>query len=150
LITLGYLEALPRRGCFVAAREGRGAPPVEKPTEVYWQARMKKHPSKLNHIRKPQNWHDYPCPFIYGQMDRQIFPLNAWRGPSRDTLRRAALDWWSADGAVDIDDFIVSKIGAPWGRGAPRKLSCADALFGGRGAYCGPALVTSDQARIRA
>jgi len=33
----------------------------------------------------------------------QIFPLNAWHASSRDTLRRAALDWWSVDRAVDID-----------------------------------------------
>ncbi|WP_386074852.1 aminotransferase-like domain-containing protein [Tropicimonas aquimaris] len=110
LIARGYLESLPRRGCFVAARGRSAERPAGLKTVVDWDARMAVHPSRLNHIRKPQNWHDYPYPFIFGQVDRQLFPLNAWRESSRDTLGRAALDWWSADRAVDDDPMLIEQI----------------------------------------
>lgn len=110
LIARGYLESRPRRGCFVAVR-GPGADQRSSTSSVVdWQARMVRHPSRLPHIRKPQNWHDYRYPFVFGQVDRQIFPLTAWREASRDMLGRTALDWWSADRAVDDDPMLVEQI----------------------------------------
>ncbi|OOY18751.1 GntR family transcriptional regulator [Thioclava sp. DLFJ5-1] len=110
LVARGYLEAQPRRGLFVATRgQGKGQS-VAGASVVDWQARIGVTPSKLNHIRKPLNWQDYPYPFIFGQVDPRLFPLNAWRNSSRDTLGRASLDWWAADRAVDDDPMLIEQI----------------------------------------
>uniref|UniRef100_UPI0023A8B489 class I tRNA ligase family protein n=1 Tax=Thioclava electrotropha TaxID=1549850 RepID=UPI0023A8B489 len=110
LVARSYLEAQPRRGLFVATRgQGKGQS-VAGASVVDWQARIGVTPSKLNHIRKPLNWQDYPYPFIFGQVDPRLFPLNAWRNSSRDTLGRASLDWWAADRAVDDDPMLIEQI----------------------------------------
>lgn len=110
LIARGYLEAQPRRGCFVAAR-GRGVVrPMVSSSAVRWENRIITHPSHLNHIRKPMNWQDYPFPFIFGQVDPRLFPLNAWRACSRDALGRASADWWAADRAVEDDPMLIEQI----------------------------------------
>ncbi|MBZ4021736.1 GntR family transcriptional regulator [Rhodobacter sp. TJ_12] len=110
LVARGYLEAQPRRGCFVAARGQGGARPVQNASVVDWQARVAAHPSRLNHIRKPMNWQDYSHPFIFGQVDPGLFPLNAWRACSRDALGRASANWWAADRAVEDDPMLIEQI----------------------------------------
>lgn len=110
LIARGYLESQARKGCFVSAH-GRGNDAVDKPkSNLDWNARIRVNPSRFNHIRKPLNWKDYPYPFIYGQVDPRLFPVNAWRAASRDTLGRASIDWWAADRAVDDDPMLVEQI----------------------------------------
>lgn len=110
LISRGYLESQPRRGCFVSA-PGHGIDERKNTaSNLDWNARIRVHPSRLNHIRKPLNWKDYPHPFIYGQVDPRLFPVNAWRAASRDTLGRASIDWWAADRAVDDDPMLIEQI----------------------------------------
>lgn len=110
LVARGYLEAQPRRGLYVATRARRMAPPMPVASSVDWQGRISAHPSRLNHIRKPMNWQDYPYPFIFGQVDPRLFPLHAWRACSRDALGRASADWWAADRAVDDDPMLIEQI----------------------------------------
>ncbi|MBU2865479.1 PLP-dependent aminotransferase family protein [Pacificibacter marinus] len=110
LIARGYLESQARRGCFVSARGAEQDENTAKPSTLDWNARMRVHPSRFNHIRKPLNWKDYSYPFIYGQVDPRLFPVNAWRAASRDTLGRASIDWWAADRAVDDDPMLIEQI----------------------------------------
>lgn len=110
LVARGYLEAQPRRGCFVATRGAGLVRPAANLSVVDWGTRIGAHPSRLNHIRKPMNWKDYPYPFIFGQVDPRLFPLAAWRACSRDALGRASADWWAADRAVDDDPMLIEQI----------------------------------------
>lgn len=110
LISRGYLESQPRRGCFVSARGANKDEIKSATSSLDWNARIRIHPSRLNHIRKPLNWKDYPHPFIYGQVDPRLFPVNAWRAASRDSLGRASIDWWAADRAVDDDPMLIEQI----------------------------------------
>lgn len=110
LIAQGYLEAFARRGCFVSAQAHEVKEPIATTSDVDWSGRMVSQPSKLDHIRKPTNFQDYHYPFICGQVDQRIFPLNAWRKSSRDTLGRSSLDWWSADRAMEDDPMLIEQI----------------------------------------
>ncbi|MGZ9811884.1 MocR-like pyridoxine biosynthesis transcription factor PdxR [Pseudoroseicyclus sp. H15] len=113
LVARGYLTAEPRKGVFVAEVQGEGtaapaAPPSgERPD---WNDKLRQRPAQLRHIVKPSNWQDFEFPFIYGQVDPKLFPYNIWRACSRDALGRGAIDWWSADRAVEDDPMLVEEI----------------------------------------
>ncbi|NDV00044.1 PLP-dependent aminotransferase family protein [Pseudoroseicyclus tamaricis] len=112
LVARGYLEPVPRKGYFVAEVREAGArtaavAPGQRPN---WNAKLRQRPARLRHIVKPSNWQDYAYPFIYGQVDPKLFPYNIWRACSRDALGRGAIDWWSADRAVDDDPMLVEEI----------------------------------------
>ena len=51
---------------------------------------------------QPQNWTQYQFPFVYNQIDTELFPIEAWRECSRLALGRKALPIWTSE-AVDVD-----------------------------------------------
>jgi len=113
LVARGYLEAVPRRGYFVgreldAARDAEL--PASAPGALDWAARIRQRPSALRHVDKPSNWQDYEYPFVCGQVDPRLFPIDTWRACSRDALGRSAIDWWTADRAVEDDPLLVEQI----------------------------------------
>ncbi|WP_339108283.1 PLP-dependent aminotransferase family protein [Thioclava sp. GXIMD4216] len=109
LVARGYLEAQPKRGVFVAVR-AQPMPETAAQGAIHWASRLRARPSAFEQIRKMTNWADYPYPFIYGQVDPTLFPIQAWRVCSRDMMGRSALDWWSADRAVDDDPMLIEQI----------------------------------------
>jgi GntR family transcriptional regulator/MocR family aminotransferase len=44
-----------------------------------WDARLQSRPSRNRHVTKPPDWFNYPFPFVYGQPDQRLFPLEGWR-----------------------------------------------------------------------
>lgn len=115
LVARGYLESVPRRGFFVARdvdpEPANIALPAEPRTATPdWDRLLKQRPSRHRHILKPTNWQDYDFPFVYGQVDPGLFPLNTWRTCSRDALGRSAIDWWTADRASEDDPLLVEQI----------------------------------------
>ncbi|GGE50287.1 GntR family transcriptional regulator [Primorskyibacter flagellatus] len=115
LVSLGYLDARERLGFFVA----RPAPPADRhvPSGVHgptrqpaWDRHLKTVPSQMRHITKPHDWQSYRYPFIYGQVDRALFPVDRWRACSRDALGRSAIDFWAPDRAVEDDPMLVDQL----------------------------------------
>ena len=51
---------------------------------------------------QPKNWTEFRFPFVYNQIDTELFPIEAWRECSRLALGRKALPIWTSE-AVDID-----------------------------------------------
>ena len=51
---------------------------------------------------QPKNWTSFKYPFVYNQIDTELFPIEAWRECSRLALGRNALPIWTSE-AVDID-----------------------------------------------
>lgn len=51
---------------------------------------------------QPKNWTDYPYPFVYNQIDSELFPIEAWRECSRLALSRKSLPMWTSE-AVEVD-----------------------------------------------
>lgn len=108
----GFLVAVQRQGHFVASDVQTSREEVSPPalSGVDWSTRLATQASAGRHISKPADWRRYRFPFLYGQVDPNFFPLPAWRRMSRDALGRSAVDWWSADNAVNDDPLLVEQI----------------------------------------
>jgi len=111
LVEDGFLYSKERSGYFVAKDfqppilRDTTQPPKEK-EGLDWQCRLIIHPNQQRNITKPHNWRDYPYPFIYGQLDHELFPLNEWRQCCRDANSKQAIQEWVTD-SVDGDDEIL-------------------------------------------
>jgi len=112
LVDQGYLVARERSGFFVnrAILDGRvqttPRPPALPRTSLDWQRRLRLHPSRQRNIVKPADWQRFPYPFVYGQLDPALFPINDWRECARQALSVDAIRDWSAD-HIDADDPLL-------------------------------------------
>lgn len=117
LTTRGVLKSVERRGFFVNPDQSQwvvddrpdAEPPAPAPA-VDWASRVAVRPKEWRHITKPADWKNLPYPFLYGQVDPVIFPLQAWRQASRETMARASVNLWAPDNAVDDDPVLVEQI----------------------------------------
>jgi len=57
-------------------------------------------------IDRPLDWQRYDYPFIYGQVDNGLFPVNDWREAVRLSLRVDAINRWTQD-RIDHDDSLL-------------------------------------------
>ena len=118
LVEQGFLISRQRSGYYVnddilanTLRLGDEVPFVKfEGARVQWQGRLARRPSVQRNIDKPKNWHDYPYPFIYGQLDQTLFPLAAWRECSRQALAKLAVNEWSADQVIADDPMLIEQI----------------------------------------
>lgn len=115
----GYLISRERSGFYVSpdVREnlfpaGEGNSDDEEPatSTVDWASKLHLQPSKQINIVKPTNWHDYPYPFIYGQVDPKLFPISSWRDCIRQSLSLKWLDAWTDDRYNEDDPMLVEQI----------------------------------------
>lgn len=61
-------------------------------------------------ITRPLDWRQYEFPFIYGQTDASLFPVNDWREACRLSLRVDAISRWTQDRVDHDDDLLVEQI----------------------------------------
>ena len=61
-------------------------------------------------INWPLDWRKYEFPFIYGQADSSLFPVNDWREACRLSLRVDAISRWAQDRVDHDDDLLVEQI----------------------------------------
>ncbi len=106
LVAEEVLEARERSGYFV--RPGGWQPATARPASapratLDWAARLTALPSRQRNIKKPVDWINKPYPFLYGQSDPTLFPINEWRECARQALSILEVRGWTAD-LVDGDD----------------------------------------------
>ncbi|MCA7082985.1 PLP-dependent aminotransferase family protein [Cupriavidus sp. DB3] len=122
LVDEHFLETRPRRGYFVVEQ----LPSVARPPSVGnagtagtpastdggsespgpdWSERLPDI-SGLRAIVKPNDWQNYPYPFIYGQFDPALFPTADWRECSRMALAVLEIRGWASD-LIDRDDPLL-------------------------------------------
>ncbi len=118
LLDDGYLVARERSGYFVSEKAlTEATPPLRKhiaksasePT-TDWQKRFKLRPASNEFPSKPQDWQKYPYPFIYGQVDHNLFPLAEWRECTRQALGKKWLGTWTNDAWSVDDPLLVEQI----------------------------------------
>lgn len=109
----GYLISKERSGIFVNPHvERQIRPPEVNAAEgtssgtSHWQTRFTCTPSAQMNIEKPADWRSYAFPFIYGQLDLDIFPTNQWRECCRDAMSVSSISEWASD-RVDADDSLL-------------------------------------------
>lgn len=111
LVDAGFLVARERSGYFVAsdvarcwARKPRPAAPQDGGPR--WRPRFAVRPSAQRSIVKAPDWQRFPYPFVYGQIDPDLFPAADWRECSRRSLGAAEVKGWTRD-LVDGDDPML-------------------------------------------
>lgn len=118
LIDEGFLQARPRSGVFVAAgarperavvaeaHAGTGAPG----RAPQWETRVLRSLAKRPTLAKPEQWREYPYPFVYGTYDPQLFPTEDFRECCAKTLARSQLPHWTPDLETDDVADLVEQI----------------------------------------
>lgn len=119
LVDEGFLDARERSGYYVAdgVLEGH-APRVAAPDEAtgptadseYWHQRLRARPSELASPARPADWQRYPYPFVYGQIDPSLFPINDWRECARRALGVDAIRQWANDGIDTDDEMLIEQL----------------------------------------
>jgi GntR family transcriptional regulator / MocR family aminotransferase len=118
LLDDGYLVARERSGYFVSEKAlSESAPPPRKlqpkpnaQPAINWQNRLKFRPAANEFPSKPSDWQKYPYPFIYGQVDHNLFPLAEWRECTRQALGKKWLGTWTNDAWSVDDPLLVEQI----------------------------------------
>lgn len=104
LTETGYLESRARSGVYVAGRTLPVASPSSSEKEgLAWPHPPALRPSLYRYIEKPSNWSSYPFPFLYGQVDPELFPTAEWRESVRAASSVNEIRRWSSD-RIDEDD----------------------------------------------
>ena len=112
LIDEGYLVARERSGYYIdkTMLEGRvRVDPVHLDGEHQppdWNRHIKFHPSQQRNIVKPLDWKQYPYPFLFGQLDPDLFPVADWRECCRQALSVSDIRDVTPD-RIDIDDPLL-------------------------------------------
>ena len=113
LIDETFLESRPRSGVFVA-HHARPAAAMQPPPDSLtlrhraatrapdWKLRLRRPLEGTPTLRKPEQWRQYPYPFVYGNFDPGLFPMEDFRECCTRTLARAQLQHWTPD--FDTDD----------------------------------------------
>lgn len=110
LVSQGYLETLPRSGIVVATtvphRRLRAPIIKSRGKQPDWTHWLSDHRPPRRLIRKPANWREYRYPFIYGQMDADLFDHNAWRDCARRVHGTREFSALAAD-QYGVDDPLL-------------------------------------------
>ena len=106
LIDEGYLVSQERSGVYVAATSAPILPDQATAgtgAGLDWSSRLAVRPSELPQISKPRDWQAYPYPFLFGQFDPNLFPVQSWRESVAAASSASNVNEWAAD-LIDEDD----------------------------------------------
>jgi GntR family transcriptional regulator/MocR family aminotransferase len=117
LLDDGYLMARERSGYYVSEKAIETAAPPKLAVKqaaaaasVDWSRRLTMRPAAQANVSKPLDWQSYPYPFIYGQVDHNLFPLAEWRDCARQALGKKWLGSWTNDTWAHDDPLLVEQI----------------------------------------
>ena len=116
LVAEGFLAARERSGYFVDANavDGMGpgptVPSAPQAEGIDWRARIMQPQVAQRFVPRPANWQSYPFPFVYGQVDPQVFPIAEWRDCVRQAMGRRWLDAWTVDQYAEDDPLLTEEI----------------------------------------
>ncbi|MCW9054193.1 MAG: PLP-dependent aminotransferase family protein [Motiliproteus sp.] len=118
----GYLVSRERSGYFVdpsilknrmdkeesAATEEEEAAATDN--KVNWGNKLKIQIGNQPNPTNAHSWHRYPYPFVYGQLDSKLFPIESWRKCWRDAASVQAIRDWSSDRYDSDDPMLIEQI----------------------------------------
>ena len=119
LVDEAFLQARPRSGIFVAqgarpasvqhvaASAPRRAADGQAPD---WAGRTRRSLARQPTLSKPEQWRQYPYPFVYGHYDPELFPTEDFRECCSRTLARAQLQHWTPDFETDDVPDLIEQI----------------------------------------
>jgi GntR family transcriptional regulator/MocR family aminotransferase len=113
LVDLEYIVSRDRSGYFVAPQmialekaqeDNRSHVDQNAPCPVSFA------PSNLMPIVNPLDWNAYPYPFIYNQIDPDLFPVDGWRECTRQALGRKQMPLWANDSVESDSPQLVQQL----------------------------------------
>ncbi|MEM7059381.1 MAG: PLP-dependent aminotransferase family protein [Pseudomonadota bacterium] len=115
LVAEGFLASRERSGFYVdeSAIDGMSARPVPAARSdgaIDWGPRLTKNPGAQRNLTKPLDWHRHKFPFVYGQVDTEIFPITEWRDCVRQAMGKRWFDAWTEDRFAADDPLLVEEI----------------------------------------
>ncbi|MEM9044911.1 MAG: PLP-dependent aminotransferase family protein [Pseudomonadota bacterium] len=115
LVAEGFLSARERSGFYVDEMAIDGLAPQPEVGAVAtgaidWAPRIVKRIGGQRFIQRPDDWQSVPYPFIYGQVDREIFPIAEWRDCVRQAMGKRWLDAWTQDQYGEDDPLLLEQI----------------------------------------
>ena len=121
LIDEQFLQARARSGVFVTAHavnaNSRTVSALASPGTVehagrapHWATRVLRSLADQPTLSKPDQWRDYPYPFVYGQFDPELFPTEDFRECCVRSLARSQLPHWTPDFDTDDVPSLIEQI----------------------------------------
>ena len=117
LVDEGFLETQERRGFFVCkdvlsnyAELGGKPNKSTDVSDINWESIFSKVPSKFTTNKKKENWQEYPYAFLYGQYDKELFPISDWRECCRDAAGISAIYDWASDHVDQDNPELIEQI----------------------------------------
>jgi GntR family transcriptional regulator/MocR family aminotransferase len=113
LIDLEFLVSRDRSGYFVnpqmaafksAQTENAALKRTPQPCPVSFP------PNNLMPVVNPLNWNAYPYPFIYNQIDPDLFPVDGWRECTRQALGRKTMPVWASDSVESDSPQLIQQL----------------------------------------
>ena len=112
LIDEGYLESRERSGYYIDKTMLNGRVKINPAlnhadkNEPDWDSHIKFRPSQQRNIVKPIDWKKYQYPFLFGQLDPDLFPISDWRDCCRQALSVSDILDVTPD-RIDTDDPLL-------------------------------------------
>lgn len=111
LIDLEYLVSRDRSGYFVNPQVAT----LQKPTSATAlpdniPCPVNFPPNDLFPVVNPLDWNAYPYPFIYNQIDPDLFPVDGWRECTRQALGRKKMPVWASDSVESDSPHLVQQL----------------------------------------
>nr|WP_280638354.1 PLP-dependent aminotransferase family protein [Agrobacterium sp. S2/73] len=114
LLAGGFLVSRERSGFYVAEGTARNIAPVSHQMTggraPDWKEKLTSFPSAFQIITRPADWYRYPFPFVYGQLDPELFPIVAWRDCVRQSMSKKWQNSWTDDLYTGDDLLLVEQI----------------------------------------
>lgn len=114
----GYLISKERSGYFVSPDfladrvETADSEPTDEAQceKVDWSRKLKVHAGSQENPSLAHSWQSYPYPFVYGQLDAKLFPIESWRRCWRDAVSVQAIRDWTSDRYDSDDPLLIEQI----------------------------------------
>ncbi len=75
---------------------------------IDWDRKLAQSCTDIRPVRKPLNWREYPFPFVYGQVDNELFSMTDWRDCARQALGMRNFGRMVGDFGLDDDPMLVN------------------------------------------
>lgn len=114
LIDLGLINARDRSGYYVN-REGLAqseTPDLDRDGNEEAPSPVTFSPSSPIPLDNPLDWssYPYPYPFIYNQIDPELFPVDDWRECCRLALGRKHVSLWTGDSVKSDSPYLIEQL----------------------------------------
>jgi GntR family transcriptional regulator/MocR family aminotransferase len=117
LVDEGFIETRERSGYYVcqdvlsgyASSEIKAVPQVQR-SSVDWENLFSIQPSRHLSVKKQKDWQKFPYAFLYGQYDKEVFPIADWRECCRDAASISAIYDWASDHIDQDNPDLIDQI----------------------------------------